>query len=215
MQKDPQSKRQKMNPKGIFFDWDLTLVDSFSGRGAFVDVFNRTFDVVLEKSTLQQVFSMSLWHAIEYLYNVLQPEQEFDEFQKDVKDMALSINRDFVIRDEHILHELKKDRILAIISNNEPENIEPVLAKYPKIFDGLWAGPTHKVEKMQLALKQFELNVEDVIYVGDHPTDIEASKALKITAVAIESPLFTAAELEVYKPDFVIQNLSDLLEYMR
>ncbi len=211
MQKDTV----KLDPKGIFFDWDLTLVDSLSGRDALVAVINKRFKADLSREILQKLFSMSLWHAIQFLYEILSPDLSLDAFEKEMKKITLTINRDLELLDESLLIGLQDTYTLAIISNNEPENIEPILKKYPKMFDGLWAGPDHKTVKLQKALDKFGYVSDDVIYIGDHPDDIGASKEMGITSVAVVSPLFTADELATFDPDLVIQNLSELLQYLR
>ncbi|MGA8832987.1 MAG: HAD family hydrolase, partial [Desulfomonilaceae bacterium] len=52
--------------------------------------------------------------------------------------------------------------------------------------------------------------VENTIYVGDAPIDIQGAKAAGIDAYAVAGPFFSAEELALHKPRRVLNHISEL-----
>jgi pyrophosphatase PpaX len=200
-------------PKVILFDWDLTLVNTLDSRDEMVDAIESEFNYTLSKETIQELFGLSLWHGFNLLYDLVKPSMRVDEFHTFMNEVTVELNKKYVLADQNVVEVLKTSHDMGIVSNNNAENIEVVLDKYPPLFDGLWAGKEDKTIKLVTASDWFGVNPEETMYIGDHPSDIFAARTVGMPVISIESPLFTKGELMQYKPDFIIQSLDDLLQF--
>ena len=68
----------------------------------------------------------------------------------------------------------------------------------------------NKKEKLQNYLQNQSYKPQDILIIGDSPEEIEAGKALNITTVAITNGYCSESRLKAAKPDYIINNLSEL-----
>ena len=64
------------------------------------------------------------------------------------------------------------------------------------------------------AAKLLELEPKDILYVGDSVLDIEAARQAGIKCVSIPTGLYTSETLRKLSPDFVMDTMQDLEEFV-
>lgn len=116
----------------------------------------------------------------------------------------------------NVLSTLKKEEHrLGILTRNSAKNISNFLAVQPAgLFDFVKAdvsvfGKTKAIKK--LALTQ-NIPLDQVYYVGDEVSDIEACKKLGVKIIAVSWGFNSPELLQKYSPDFLIHKPSELLE---
>lgn len=108
---------------------------------------------------------------------------------------------------------------IGIISGKEHYTAEPTISHFG--FDGLfeWRGfglPTHncKHERLQQVMADWNLQPEELVYVGDAPSDIELCHRVGVRIINAAWALGAAAEEAAclaLKPDFRLTDFSKLL----
>ncbi|MBE9201659.1 MULTISPECIES: HAD-IA family hydrolase [unclassified Nodularia (in: cyanobacteria)] len=108
---------------------------------------------------------------------------------------------------------------LGIITSNSQENVTAFLQNnaLEYLFDFIYSGVTifGKTTIINNVLRQKELKTQGVIYVGDETRDIEASKKANIKVIAVTWGFNSPEALAKQKPDFLINQPSELLEVIK
>lgn len=114
-----------------------------------------------------------------------------------------------------VLKNLKrKGYQLAIISSNTKENISKFLIQNNlEIFDFIHSGRNlfGKEHVILKAMRQYDLNPKDCIYIGDEDRDVIAAKKAGIKVVAVTWGFNSRDLLEKYQPTFIAETPKELL----
>ncbi len=123
---------------------------------------------------------------------------------------------------KELLDTLKNNNIrLAMVTGKGKHSTEISLKKfglenYFEIIEtGVISGP-RKPKGLQNVMNEFnELSKEEMIYIGDAPSDIEASRKVGIPVVAAGWAVDVEREkLVEHKPDEIFYSVSDLTEWL-
>jgi phosphoglycolate phosphatase len=74
--------------------------------------------------------------------------------------------------------------------------------------------PKPSPEALIKCAKHFDVDIHDCAVVGDSVIDIKAGKNAGAHTIAVLSGIFSREELEREKPDLILQNVSELPEYV-
>ncbi|AFZ37102.1 HAD-superfamily hydrolase, subfamily IA, variant 1 [Stanieria cyanosphaera PCC 7437] len=205
-----------MNGKLVFFDFDGTIADSYQ---AIVKISNQLasefgYKPVDEEeiSLLKNLSSREIIQQSEisifkipFLIKRLQRE-----LKKEISNLEPIHGIDLVLR------QLKQhDYKLGIITSNAKENVVAFLEKHQldNIFDFIYSGTTifgkHRI--INNIIKQYQIEPNQFIYVGDETRDIRAAKRSKVIAIAVTWGFNSAEILAHYQPDFLVTTPVELL----
>jgi len=105
---------------------------------------------------------------------------------------------------------------LGIITSNSKDNVNLFLENngLKGIFSFVCSGTTlfGKNHVINSFLREKNLRLEQVVYVGDETRDIEAAKRSKIQMIAVSWGYNSKEVLMHQNPDFLIENPSQLIE---
>jgi len=73
----------------------------------------------------------------------------------------------------------------------------------------------NKEEKLSDYIKSNNFKESEIMIIGDSPEEIEIGKALGIRTIAITGGYYSTSRLRKSKPDFLINNLKELIEIVR
>jgi phosphoglycolate phosphatase-like HAD superfamily hydrolase len=80
---------------------------------------------------------------------------------------------------------------------------------------GASSGPV-KDQRIEEVIEEFSLQREEILYVGDAPSDVKACRDCRIKiAAAAWAPTAHAGELEEMRPDFIFRSITDFFEFLR
>ncbi|MBW4639903.1 MAG: HAD-IA family hydrolase [Gloeocapsa sp. UFS-A4-WI-NPMV-4B04] len=209
-----------MTGKVIIFDFDGTIADTLD---AIVDISNR---LALEFGYKQTSFA-----EIAQLKNLNSREI--------IKQSGISIFKvPFLIRKvkaelnkeieglkpiqgiKESLIELKaQGNKLLIITSNSKDNVISFLEQnnLQYLFSSVYSGATlfGKSKIINKILKQEDINIEQVIYVGDETRDIESARKSKIKAIAVTWGFNSKEVLTEQNPDFLIHQPHELINVIK
>jgi HAD superfamily hydrolase (TIGR01549 family) len=108
---------------------------------------------------------------------------------------------------------------LGILTSNSKENVVAFLETngLQDLFDFIYSGKTifGKSKVINNLLKQENINLEELIYVGDETRDIEAARKSHIKAIAVSWGFNSEEVLAEQNPDFLIHQPNELIEVIK
>jgi HAD superfamily hydrolase (TIGR01549 family) len=115
-----------------------------------------------------------------------------------------------------VLFELRRRGLqLGVLTSNDTRNVERFFAaRGLTCFDFITSSSSvwGKERRLKALLRSRRLGAHEVAYVGDEVRDIEATKPLGVSMIAVSWGYATKALLAAHAPDFLIDAPSDLLE---
>jgi len=199
--------------KAVIFDFDLTLVNSLWQKLFMLWKFSRQNKASFIKIliSLPKIFGMPARDLA----------KKYSSFP--VKETMKRYNQQFIETEQHakfkgknILKELKKRKIkTGIISNELKDCILYSLKKHnAKVDIVLSTENTSKAKPhpylLHKAMKKLKVKPSEVLYVGDHPKDIQMGKRAKVKTAGLINILHGKRALKKEKPDYLIRKLSEI-----
>ena len=98
---------------------------------------------------------------------------------------------------------LKNNFIIAMITS-EYENLEILYKRAKKLnINEVYTHEKNKLKRIQYLITKYDLNKNNIAYIGDDLNDLEALKYVGLSAAPAKTPI-----LNYYKTDFVTKNTS-------
>lgn len=121
-----------------------------------------------------------------------------------------------------ILSYLKaKQLVVGLVTGKGEQSTRVTLSNYglEEYFDviktGAASGPV-KDRRIEEVIEEFSLDREEVLYVGDAPSDVKACRDCRIRiAAAAWAPTASIRELEEMHPDFVFASVAAFSDFLR
>ena len=115
-----------------------------------------------------------------------------------------------------LISKLKNNYKLGIVSSNSKQNIFKTLKKYKieNLFEFVYSDSSifgkHLVLKRMC--RKYNINPEDITYVGDEDRDIVAAKKIKIKNIAVTWGFNSEERLNKVAPDFIVNTPLQILK---
>ena len=175
--------------RGVIFDFDGTLVDSNDiKRKSFYSV---TKDIAGAGNLLDKILSTpesgdrydifeTLSKELKLVNNIIVDPSKLSNLYTELCEYEISRAPE-IEEVSKTINELKKTDIKLFISSATPENtlkriIE--MRKWNEMFDMVLGSPDSKIDHVAKILKDNNLTVSDILYVGD--SEVDKNTALKI-----------------------------------
>lgn len=209
--------------KGIVFDFDGTIVDSM------MMVFNALNDA-LKKRSLPEIEAEHLGlMAGRPLVDIIRAKNSISEstakeVEKDVFEQYVEFCTKSCRLLPHVqstLKTLKSKQIkLGLLTTTPRKPLMSVAEKFAlqDYFDIMLAKEDSKnkpdPEGLERIIKEFGLEKEECLFVGDSPIDILTGKTAKIKTAAVVTGIATVQQLRKTKPDYIIHSIEKILNYI-
>jgi phosphoglycolate phosphatase len=207
--------------KHICFDLDGTLIDSY--QTIYKTTLRTLRHLKIDKPFLEIEFHKRIGHHFLHIFSELNiPVTDIEEFIDIYKGYYFNYIDDSVIYPgvEEILKKLKKDRIkISLLTTKGQDQADKIidhfnLRKYFSFVMGRRKELAIKPSAEPLHFICNELRVEetDTIMVGDSELDIICGKDAGAFSSAVTYGYRSRELLESVKPDYIIDNIKDLLK---
>lgn len=204
----------------MIFDFDGTLVDSF---GMAVKQFNILADEFqfrkISPDDVNQLRNLNSKEIIKFL-NI-----PFYKIPSVIiaarKRMKTEMTKLMPIEDiPDVLAKIKNNNVsLGIITTNSKENVTTWLEinNLKHHFDFIHSvshffGKDHALKK---AIQKYNINKEEIYYVGDETRDIDAANQNGIHAIAVTWGVNSELILQIHKPHFIAKAPADLIQILK
>ena len=177
--------------KGIFFDFDGTLLDSFAAHfAAYRHMFAR-FDISITKEDLVATYSPNWYETYRLLglpqavwtqadaYWVEAAAQQTAHLFPGVKETLTQLHERFALG---LVTSGSKPRVLADLERTGIAALFQVVVTGDDV-----EAPKPDPDGLVRALRALALRPHDVVYVGDAPADYEMARALEVAFVGVPS----------------------------
>lgn len=205
---------------GVIFDWDGVLLDSL---GASFDVYNKIFQELGTKElTKDEFLQLQSPNWYEFYSRVGIPAGRWkyadDQWLRLYGEERPTLYPDAV----GCVAELKASGFrLALVSNGSEVRVERELGRFglASAFESVLCGRRKEELKpspamIERTLAAMGLGPKDVVYVGDAPADVQASRNAGVTSVAIARNRILEGRLRAEKPDYVFGELGGVVELL-
>jgi len=186
-----------MNPgkrlRGVLFDWDGTLLDSFHADSqAYLAMF-RDLGLTWGLAELRKHYSPD-WYTVYRRAGIAR--ELWDDADRLWRAYYAKHPSKLIPATRRVLTRLSRHHKLGLVTSDTPE-------KKP-----------HPAP-LRLALRRMKLAPADCVYVGDTPEDLEMAKAAGVQAVAVLGPFPTAHRLRAARPEYLLKDLDELPALLR
>ena len=198
--------------KYIVFDFDGTLADTFDVIKNIAMNEYSEYDIDLElfkeegaKGMIKKV-NIPRWKIPKMIINVTSKLRN----SKDIKLFPGIVA---------LLHTLKKDYKIGILSSNSKEIINDTLKEYDieNLFEFIYSESSlfgkHTVLKRMCS--KHNIDPLEVMYVGDEDRDIVAAKKAKIKTIAVSWGFNSMEKLSKENPDYLVDSPMQILEVLQ
>ncbi len=201
--------------KSIFFDFDLTLVDSIKPAKATYDALCKVTGKIPSEEGFKRYIGQRLSKSL-MEFSILNSKKELNKLRIIFIKTFLSNLAGMRVYGESLLNFCKRRKIsVYIISNNANLVIKAIGSLNRFHFNGIIADEQMKLREekhqaMLRLLKQLKLNKKEVFYVGDHINDIIQGHKAGLRVISVTTGAFNRKALLKYEPDFIVDNLNKI-----
>lgn len=213
--------------KGVIFDLDGTLLDTITDLTNSMNKMLRILDYpTLSEKELMDRTGQGIKSLIE---NYL-PEELGDEYRAD----AVQLYKNIYATEYNkytapypgiieMLNELYNDGIqIAVLSNKDDTYTKKLIASHFAQYEWIEVIGSKETkdrkpnpDNLIKIIKKMGLNINEVVMVGDTKNDIEVAKRVGIKSVAVSWGFRDVHQLEIYAPDYLIDDPNDLIEIIK
>jgi len=207
-----------MQPKkrlaGVLFDWDGTLIDSYHADSqAYLAMF-REMGLDWGLRELDEHYSPE-WYAVYRAAGI--PEAAWDKADRLWRAYYAKHPSKLMPGTRRVLGALGRRYKLGLVTSGDRVRVMKQLREFTltRQFRARVCGGDTPEKKphpapLRMALEQMKLKPEECVYVGDTPEDLQMSRAVGVTAVAVLGPFPTEKRLRAAKPEYLLDRLEDL-----
>jgi HAD superfamily hydrolase (TIGR01509 family) len=211
-------RRQTPGIEGVLFDWDGTLLDSYSADSAAYLAMFRELGISWGLEDLARHYSPDWYHVYkaaglprrlwkeadaawrkQYAHHrprLIDGAREVLRWVGRRHDIGLVTSGDRV-RVTRQLHEFRLTRILAI-----------------RVCGGDTARRKPHPAPLRMAMRRLKLAPAACVYVGDSPEDLEMAGRAGVRAIAVLGPFPTEKRLRAARPEFLLESIGELPELL-
>jgi 2-phosphoglycolate phosphatase len=209
-------------PKLVLLDFDGTLADGFPGIAAAVNAvrLSKGHDP-LELETVKKHVGWGLDHLIKEAVPDADVEADIIHYRKHYASTMLT-GTELLPGVVETLATLKRAGIkLGVCSNKKRLYTEQLLVflgimpPIEKVF-GPDDVPHHKPapDMLLLAMKHFQVDKHETLYVGDMIVDIQCAHAAGVPVWAVPTGAMSAEQLQAEKPTRLIGSMQEMLSHL-
>ena len=209
--------------RGMIFDLDGTLVDSYAALAESINHARRTLGYEdLEATRIRSFVGDGVERLLCRAFESNEVPEHARSLFENHYDMICSESSRLLEHVEATLLDLESQGIVMSVCTNKPTYFSQ------KILEALGAGrhfvavvgpdlakarkpdPRHVLT----ALEPLRLPGSDVLFVGDMPVDVAAARNAGIDVAVVSTGSATVEELRDTRPDFFLESFSDLLGFV-
>ncbi len=208
------SSSTKHRIKGVLFDWDGTLLDSFhADSSAYLAMF-REMGIAWGMEELAQHYSPN-WYDV-YLAAGL-AQDRWDAADASWRKNYAEHRPELIGGAREILKLVGERYQLGLVTSGDRDRVHLQLAEFElgdsfraKVCSGDTENRKPHPEPLLFALQCIGLRAVDCVYVGDSPEDIQMARGAEVRAIGVLGPFPTERRLRAAQPDLLLSSLAEL-----
>ncbi|HXO61001.1 MAG TPA: HAD family hydrolase [Candidatus Acidoferrales bacterium] len=211
----PTKKNETKNEiKGVLFDWDGTLLDSFDAdSSAYLAMFSE-LGVAWGLEELSQHYSPN-WYDVYRAAGL--PKHHWDAADVAWRKHYSGFRPKLIPGARKVLTTVGRRYKLGLVTSGDRDRVLRQLREFriSKSFHARVCSGDTKHKKphpgpLNLALRCIGLEATQCVYVGDSPEDVQMAKSAHVRAIGVLGPFPTEKRLRAAKPDLLLNSLAEL-----
>ena len=211
----PAKKNETKNEiKGVLFDWDGTLLDSFhADSSAYLAMFHE-MGVTWGLDQLAEHYSPN-WYDVYRAAGL--PEHHWDAADTSWRKHYSGFRPKLIPGARKVLTAVGRRYKLGLVTSGDRDRVLRQLREFhlTRSFRArVCSGDTeHKKPHpgpLNFALQCIGLGAARCVYVGDSPEDVQMAKSAKVRVIGVLGPFPTEKRLRAANPDLLLSSIADL-----
>ncbi|MEQ1474756.1 MAG: HAD family hydrolase [Candidatus Acidiferrum sp.] len=204
----------KTEIKGVLFDWDGTLLNSFEADSSAYMAMFREMGVAWGLEELAEHYSPN-WYDVYRAAGLA--ERHWDAADNAWRKHYSRFRPKLIGGARGVLTSVGKRYQLGLVTSGDRDRVLRQLREFKltRSFRArVCSGDTeHKKPHpgpLNFALECIGLKAEHCVYVGDSPEDVQMAKSAKVRVIGVLGPFPTEKRLRAAKPDMLLGSLLEL-----
>jgi HAD superfamily hydrolase (TIGR01549 family) len=200
--------------KGVLFDWDGTLLNSYEADTAAYLAMFREMEIPWGIEDLARHYSPN-WYHVYRAENL--PRARWDDADLAWRAQYVKHKPRLLAGARRVLSRLQSSHELGLVTSGDRDRVVRQLREFrlTRVFaTRVCSGDTSRKkphpEPLRLALVQMELEAAACVYVGDSPQDLEMARRAGVRAIAVLGPFPTEKQLRAAKPELLLESIEEL-----
>jgi len=211
--------RRIISARVILFDWDGTLLDSFSADvRAYTEMF-RAMEIEWDAAKFEEHYSPD-WYRV---YRAVRlPRAKWIEADRLWRLAYASETPPLLPGARRIVRMLGRKFRLGIVTSGSRARVRKQLRSFElaQYFSACVCAEDASHRKphpapIQLAMKRMRAAPEETVYVGDSAEDIEMARRAGVRPIGVLGPFPTAKRIRAAEPDLLLRSIIELPRYLQ
>ncbi|MGB2671529.1 MAG: HAD family hydrolase [Candidatus Acidiferrum sp.] len=205
--------------RGVLFDWDGTLVDSYEADSAAYLAMFKEMEIPWDLEELDQHYSPN-WYRVYRAAKL--PRSRWDDADRTWRSHYAKHSPRLIAGARQVLERLGRVHRLGLVTSGDRDRVTRQLRAFrlTRLFGARVCGGDTPEKKphpapLRLALQKLCLEPSACVYVGDSPEDLQMAKRAGVRAIAVLGPFPTEKRLRAARPDFLLESIRELPDALK
>jgi phosphoglycolate phosphatase len=210
-----KSSRSSQPLRGVLFDWDGTLLNSYAADTAAYLAMFREMEIPWGVAELEQHYSPN-WYNVYRAASL--PRAKWRAADESWRVNYARHRPKLLPGVRRVLSLLARRHTLGLVTSGDRDRVHRQLREFR-----LWSHFAARVcsddtrlrkphpAPLRLALRHLGLHPADTVYVGDSPEDLQMARRAGVrAAIGVLGPFPTEKRLRAAKPDLLLESITEL-----
>lgn len=206
--------------RGVLFDWDGTLLNSYAADSAAYLAMFSALGVPWGLEDLEAHYSPN-WYRVYRAAKI--PRARWGDADRVWRTHYARQSPKLLPGARRVLALLARRHTLGLVTSGDRDRVHRQLHDF-RLWEHFAArvcsGDTRLRKPhpapLRMALRHMKMRAEETVYVGDSPEDLQMARSAGVrAAIAVLGPFPTEKRLRAAKPDLLLESIEELPEALR
>lgn len=200
--------------RGVLFDWDGTLVNSYEADSSAYLAMFREMGISWGLAELAQHYSPN-WYDVYRAASL--PKEKWDAADRAWRSHYAKHSPQLIAGAREVLLTLRGEHQLGLVTSGDRDRVTRQLREFrlTRIFAArVCSGDTLQKKPhpapLRKALRHLNLKPSACVYVGDSAEDLHMARSAGVRAIAVLGPFPTGKKLRAANPDYLLESICQL-----
>ena len=205
--------------RGVLFDWDGTLLNSYAADSAAYLAMFREMEIPWGLAELERHYSPD-WYNVYRAANL--PREKWRTAEKLWRVHYARHAPELLPGARRVLSLLARRHALGLVTSGDRERVHRQLRAFrlwerfrARVCREDTAAGKPDPAPLRLAMRHMDLRPSEAVYVGDSPEDLQMARSAGVRAVAVLGPFPTERALRAARPEVLLQSIEELPAALR
>ncbi|HKW87825.1 MAG TPA: HAD family hydrolase [Candidatus Acidoferrales bacterium] len=211
-------KSRRISARGILFDWDGTLLDSFEADMRAYEAMFLALGIAWTRREIARHYSPD-WYRVYEAARI--PRARWDEADELWGRAYRREEPKLLPGAKAVVGRLRRSYELGLVTSGDRARVRRQLHQFgfSETFRACVCSEDAAHRKphpapLELAMSRMKLEPASCVYVGDAPEDVEMARRANVRVVGVMGPFPTARRMRAARPDAVIESIEALPEVL-